>query len=85
MTNLIYESAWITEDGFEIKQGDLIKVQGEYGTRFKFQSLTRNADNTSVWVDCFEIFRGQVGAFRSFRIERVKRIPTRGKRAKRVI
>lgn len=84
MTKLTYESVYITTDGFEIKQGDLIKIQGEYGVRFKFHSLTTNADSDSKWIDCFEVFRGQVGAFRSFRPERLKRIPKRGKRAKRV-
>lgn len=84
MSNLIHETTYITEDGFQIDQGDLIKIQGEYGVRFKFHSLTTNLDSDSKWIDCFEIFRGQVGAFRSFRPERLKRVPKRGKRAKRV-
>lgn len=84
MSNLTYESAYITKDGFEVKQGDLIKIQGEYGVKFKFHALTTNIDSNSQWIDCFEVFRGQVGAFRSFRPERLKRIPKRGKRAKRV-
>lgn len=85
MVELSYEPVYITQDGFEINSGDLIKVHGEYGIRFKFKSLTTNTETNSQWVDCFEVFRGQVGAFRSFRTERIKRIPTRGKRAKRVI
>lgn len=84
MSKLVYEPAFVTKDGFEIKQGDLIKIQGEYGVRFKFHSLTTNTESNSQWIDCFEIFRGQVGAFRSFRPERLKRVPKRGKRAKRV-
>lgn len=85
MAQLSYEPVYVTQDGFEISSGDLIKVHGEYGTRFKFRSLTTNTETNSQWIDCFEVFRGQVGAFRSFKTERVKRIPTRGKRAKRVI
>jgi len=85
MPKLTYSPSYITHDGFEVKQGDLIKIHGEYGVRFKFHSLTINEDSNSEWVDCFEVFRGQVGAFRSFRTSRVKRIPTRGKRAKRVV
>jgi hypothetical protein len=69
-------------DGFIISQGDLIKVKGEYGVRFKFSSLTTNTDSGAQWVDCFEVFRGQVGAFRSFKSDRIKRIPK--KRVKKV-
>ena len=85
MSKLTHKTSYITHDGFEVKQGDLIKIHGEYGVRFKFHSLTINLDSDSEWVDCFEVFRGQAGAFRSFRVDRVKRIPTRGKRAKRVV
>lgn len=62
-------------DGFTILKGDLIKVRGEYGVRFKFDSLTVNKETGAQWVDCFEVHRGQVGAFRSFKSERIKRIP----------
>ena len=84
-SNLSYESTFLTADGFEIKQGDLIKIRGEYGTKFKFHALTTNINTEAKWIDCFEVSRGQIGAFRSFRVERLKRIPTRGKRAKRVV
>ena len=72
---LVHESSYVNEDGFTIAQGDIIKVRGEYGVKFKFWSLTTNPDTGSQWVDCFEVFRGQAGAFRSFRTERIKRIP----------
>jgi hypothetical protein len=62
---------------FVIERGDLIKITGEYGTKFKFESVTTNPDNGAVWVDCFEMWRGRTGAYRSFRIDRVKRIPKR--------
>jgi hypothetical protein len=71
-------------DGFVIGQGDLFKVRGEYGIKFKFDSLTTNTETGDQWIDCFEFQRGQVGAFRSFKSDRIKRIPQRGKRAKRV-
>jgi hypothetical protein len=71
-------------DGFEISEGDVFKVKGEYGSKFKFHCLTTNKETGTQWVDCFEIQRGQVGAFRSFRTDRIKRVPQRGKRAKRV-
>ena len=74
-TNLSYAFDYVTADGFTISKGDLIKIKGEYGLKFSFHSLTTNTMSGSQWVDCFEISRGQVGALRSFRIERVKRIP----------
>lgn len=67
----------ITVDGFEIERGDLIKVRGEYGIRFKFDSLVTNMDTGVQWIDCFEIHRGQVGVWRSFRVDKLKRIPKR--------
>jgi hypothetical protein len=72
-------------DGFLITKGDLVKVKGEHGSKFKFQSLTTNLETGAQWIDCFEIQRGQVGAYRSFKSDSIKRIPQRGKRAKRVI
>jgi hypothetical protein len=64
-------------ENFTIERGDLIKITGEYGTRFRFESVTTNPKNGAVWVDCFEMHRGQVGPYRSFALERVKRIPKR--------
>lgn len=74
----------ISIDGFTITQGDLFKVRGEYGNKFKFVSLITNLETGAQWVDCFEVVRGQVGAFRSFKSDRIKRIPKKGMRAKRV-
>jgi hypothetical protein len=74
----------IMVDGFVINQGDLFKVKGEYGIKFKFDSLTTNTETGAQWVDCFEFSRNQVGAFRSFKSDRIKRVPQRGKRARRV-
>ncbi len=67
-------------ENFTIERGDLIKIVGEYGTRFKFESVTTNPKNGAIWVDCFETWRGRTGAYRSFTIDRVKRIPKRRSR-----
>lgn len=72
-------------DGFEIQAGDIIKIQGEYGGKFKFIGVTTNNLTGSKWVDCFEIMGGVSSVFRSFKEDRVKRIPVRRKRAKRVV
>lgn len=74
----------INVNGFEIVTGDLIKVSGEYGVKFKFDSFVTNLETGATWVDCFEMFRGASAQYRSFKLDRVKRIPQRGKRAKRV-
>jgi hypothetical protein len=82
--NFIKEDTMTTTAGREINQGDIIKIQGEWGTKFKFLNLVTNPDNNAQWVDCFEIERGQVSRYRAFRPERVKHIPKkRGKRVKR--
>ena len=72
-------------NGFEIVHGDIIKVSGEYGLKFKFDALVTNTENGSVWVDCFELYRGQSHSFRSFQVDRIKRIPQRGKRGKKSV
>jgi hypothetical protein len=62
---------------FVIEKGDLIKVKGEYGTRFKFHSLVTNTSTGSQWVDCFEMQKGSATAYRSFKIDKIKRIPVK--------
>lgn len=75
---------FVTEDGFKILAGDLIKIKGEYGIKFKFQAHVTNTETGATWIDCFETYRGAAGSFRSFHTDRLKRIPQRGKRGKRV-
>lgn len=72
-------------NGFEILAGDVIRIRGEYGAKFKVRGLTTNIDTGATWVDCFELVRGVASQFRAFKLERVKRVPRRGKRAKRVV
>lgn len=84
------ESPFVTEptfelNGFEIKAGDIVKVKGEYGSKFKVRGLTTNKLTGAQWVDCFEIIRGVASQFRAFKIDRIKRVPQRGRRAKRVV
>lgn len=75
---------YMEADGFPINAGDIIKIKGEYGTKFQFRGVTTNTVTGATWVDCFEIFRGKAQQFRAFKEDRVKRVPQRGKRAKRV-
>ncbi len=71
-------------NGFEINRGDTIKVKDEYGGKFKFEYFVTNTETGAQWVDCFEIINKVPSVFRSFKLERVKRVPTKGKRSKRV-
>ena len=74
----------ITVGNFVIQKGDMIKIQDEWGMKFKFDSLVTNKETGAQWVDCFEVHKMRTGCLRSFRLERVKRIPKRrGRRAKR--
>lgn len=86
----VKESYFVTEptldlNGFIINAGDIIKVSGQKGGRFKFIGVTTNNLTGSSWVDCFEVLNGVSSVFRSFKIEQIKRIPQRKRRAKRVI
>lgn len=74
----------IEVDGFTILQGDIIKIHGEHGIKFKFEAFVTNTETGTKWIDCFEMERGSVCGQRSFYVERVKRIPKkRGKRVSR--
>jgi hypothetical protein len=72
-------------DGFEISQGDIIKIHGEHGIKFKFSAFVTNTETGAQWVDCIELDRGAMGGLRSFYLDRVKRVPVKRKRAKRVV
>jgi hypothetical protein len=89
LSTVVHHSIFETKTSFElngflITAGDLVKVKGEYGTKFKVRGLTTNTETGAQWIDTFEMIRGQASAFRAFKIDRIKRVPQRGKRAKRV-
>lgn len=67
-------------NGKTVVAGEIIKIAGEYGTTFRFDSFCTNTVNGAQWVDCRQIHRGQIGQFRAFRLEQVKKIPVRRKR-----
>ena len=77
MTHLQREPQITLPDGKIILKGDIFKVSGEYGLKFRFDSLVTNLESGAEWVDCYEMFRGHAGAFRSFKRDRIKRIPKR--------
>ena len=71
-------------NGREVVSGELIKIVGEYGAIFRFDSLTSNPKTGKSWIDCRELHKGQTGPFRSFDIDRVKKLPVRRKKKKNV-
>ena len=70
-------------DGHLIEKGDVIKIAGQYGLKFKFDCLVTNTHNGVQWIDCFELDKGQVRSWRSFRPDMAKRIPKRRKSVSR--
>ncbi len=66
-------------DGFVINSGDIVKIKGQFGSKFIFQGLVTNRETGVQWIDCIELDKGQPGPFRSFYPEYVKRIPKRRK------
>jgi hypothetical protein len=72
-------------EGFEVIRGDIIKVKGQHGLKFKFHGYTTNVETGSTWVDCFELQKGMSTTFRAFKLEDIKRVPKKRKRAKRVV
>jgi hypothetical protein len=63
-----------------IQRGEVIKIDGEHGGKFKFHSLVTNTMTGSQWIDCFELHKSVVSAWRSFKTDRIKLMPIkRGK------
>jgi hypothetical protein len=69
-------------NGRIVLSGEIIKISGEHGARFKFISLVTNKETGSSWIDCFEMDKTMASAWRSFKVDRVKLMPIkRGKKS----
>jgi hypothetical protein len=63
-----------------VLSGEVIKISGEHGAKFKFISLVTNKETGATWIDCFELDKNIVSAWRSFKTDRIKLMPIkRGK------
>jgi hypothetical protein len=63
-----------------VLSGEVIKINGEHGAKFKFISLVTNKETGATWIDCFELDKNIVSAWRSFKTDRIKLMPIkRGK------
>ena len=71
----------VTINNRTIYAGEVIKINGEHGGRFRFHSLVTNEETGAQWIDCFEMQKGAASAWRSFKSDRIKVIPIkRGRR-----
>jgi len=81
----VREDSFVTSEGRTIAKGDLIKVKGIWGTKFKFLNYVTNPKTGVSWIDCVELEKGLGCGIRSFYPDRIKLIPKkRGKRVKRL-
>ena len=58
-----------------VLSGEVIKINGEHGAKFKFISLVTNKETGATWIDCFEMDKTLASAWRSFKPDRIKLIP----------
>ena len=79
----VREASFVTEEGKTVTQGDIIKIKGIWGTKFRFQQHVTNPDINRSWIDCVQLEKGVGCGMRSFYPERVKVMPKkRGKSVK---
>jgi hypothetical protein len=76
----VKESVFVREEEITIGhrtilRGDIIKIFGEHGSKFRFHSLVTNTLTGAQWIDCFEVQKGVASAWRSFKSDRIKLIP----------
>jgi hypothetical protein len=67
-------------DGKVVEHGEVIKIAGEHGMRFKFDSLVTNTETGAQWIDCFEVYKMRTGCLRAFKADRIRKIPVRKRR-----
>lgn len=69
------EPQYTLEGGRIIEHGEIIKIHGEHGSKFKFIEHVVNKETGVDWIDCFEIRQGVMSGWRSFRCDRIKPLP----------
>lgn len=79
------QSRLITESTFmvgsrEVTAGDIVKVYGVYGEKFKIIGLVTNTLNGIQWVDCYSLSKGVPAQTRAFYLDRIKPLPRKRKR-----
>lgn len=67
-------------NGRILLSGEIVKIHGEHGSRFKFVSLVTNKETGASWIDCFEMDKAAASVWRSFKSDRIKLIPIKRKK-----
>lgn len=65
----------IPENGRVIENGEVIKIAGEHGVKFKFTGHVLRNDTGIEWINCYELERGVIAKQRSFRPDRIRPLP----------
>lgn len=81
MNKFYRKQEYVLESGRIIEHGEIIKIAGEHGCKFRFLEHVTNSETGVEWIDCFELRQGIPSGWRSFRCDRIKPLPK--KRAKR--
>jgi hypothetical protein len=71
------------ESGRTVSEGEVIKIDGVWGTKFKFKEHVIRTDNGKQWIDCYELEKGVNCGLRSFYPERIKPMPIRKRRKRK--
>jgi hypothetical protein len=80
-----YEQTYTTSEGRLIESGEIIKIRGIWGVKFKFvRHVQRTDDNTKEWIDCYELEKGVTCGLRSFYPERIKPLSKKRNKKKTV-
>ena len=78
------EPTYTTPEGRTTESGEIIKIKGIWGTRFRFVEYVQRTDDTAKeWIDCFELEKGQLCGHRSFRPDRIKPLPKKRRKRKK--
>lgn len=75
-------NSFVMPDGRVIEKDEIIKIDGEWGGRFKFSEYVIRNDSGIDWIDCFEMRGGVLCGWRSFRTDRIKPMAKSKKRKK---
>jgi hypothetical protein len=70
---------YILENGRVISAGEVIKIDGVWGVKFKFKEHVIRTDNNKQWIDCYELDKGASCGLRSFYPEKIKPLPVRNR------
>jgi hypothetical protein len=73
-------SEYTLESGRTVSEGEIIKISGVWGTKFKFKEYVVRTDNGKEWIDCYELEKGVRCGLRSFYPEKIKPMPIRKRR-----